>query len=142
MRFTSAEFHDGDRVGRSVKLCVGQVFEKATLGAAAWIARVDGRLGMTVLQVLADDGRVVERELAVHERRDLCARVHMQEVCPIAVAVQGSDPLEGHALLVQGDPYLPGVGAEHVVVEREHVARPSTLGRMNPEDTGDVVLRR
>src|SRR4029450_6967135 len=56
--------------------------------------------------------------------------------CPIAVAVQGSDPLEGHVLLVEGDPYLPRVGAEHVVVEREHVPRPSTPGRMNPEGAG------
>src|SRR5439155_18792037 len=64
VRFTSAEFHDGNGVERGVKLRVRQVFKEATLRAEPWIARVDGRLGIAVLQVLADDGRVVEREVA------------------------------------------------------------------------------
>jgi len=107
VRFTSAEFHDGDGIGCSVKLCVRNVFDKAATPRGAvdqagrWAAPGSGPPDT------ADDGRVVEGEVAVHQRRHLRARVHMQEVRPIAVAVEGSDPLEGHPLLVERDPYLP-----------------------------------
>src|SRR5262245_14232466 len=78
---------------------------------------------MAVLQVLADDGRVEQPEVAVHERRHLGPRVHVQEVGAIAVTVERTDALEGDALLVERDAHLPGIWAEDVVEEREHGAR-------------------
>jgi hypothetical protein len=96
VRFTSAEFHDGDGVGGRVKLCVRQVFEQATLGAAAWIAGVEGRLSMTVLQVFADDGRVIERELAstsagTSARGFTCRKsVRLQSPCRARIRSKGT----------------------------------------------------
>src|SRR2546426_9062526 len=143
MLLAPAVLHDGDGVGRGVELAVGKVFEETTLRAEPWIVRVDGRLWIAVLQVLADDGGIIERELAVHEGRHLGPWVHVHEVTPVAVAVERPHALEGQSLLVQRDPYLPRVGAEHIVVEREHVRRPSTRGRTNPVGpASDLEVRR
>ena len=81
-------------LGRGVELAVGKVFEETTLRTEPWIVRVDGRLWMAVLQVLADDGRVVEREVAVDEGRHLGPWVHVYEVAPVAVAVERPHALE------------------------------------------------
>ena len=120
MRFASPHLDDGDRKERGVELGVREVFEEPALRARSRLPRIDGRRGIAVLQVLADDGRVVEVDIPVDERRHFRAGVHVEEVGPVAVAVQRAHALEGDALLVEHDAHLPRVGTEHVVVERQH----------------------
>src|SRR5256885_10005428 len=48
------------------------------------------------------------------------ARVYIDEVSSIAVAVQRSDPLKRHILLVERNPDLPSIRTEDVVEECHH----------------------
>ena len=123
MHLAAAHLHYGDRVCRGVQLRVGQVLDEATLGPETGIRRVKRRLGVAVLEILADDRRVVEREPVLDERRNLGARIHMDEIRPVAVPVECPHALKGKPLLVQCDPDLARVGAEDVVEKGEHESR-------------------
>jgi hypothetical protein len=130
----AAHLDDRDGVGGSIELGVGQILDQPALGACARVARIERRLGVSILEVLADHGGVVQGEIAVDDGRHLRARVHVQEVRPVAVAMQRADALERNLLLVEDDAHLPRVWTEHVIKQCEHApsGRRASVYRTRP----------
>ena len=62
MALPAAELDDGNGVGRCIELRVRDVLNEATFRALAWVRGVESGLGIAVLEILADDGGVVEWE--------------------------------------------------------------------------------
>jgi hypothetical protein len=126
--FPTPELHERHRIHGRVELRVGEVLHEPALRAQASVGRIERGLRMTVLEVLADQGGIIEREVVVDERGNLGSGVHVDEVRAVAVPVECAHPLERHALLVEGNPNLAGVWAKDVVEKRQHVPRLPTPG--------------
>jgi hypothetical protein len=112
----------GDQLGNGaahqvVAVVLGEPGARA-LGA---VDREEMRLRLLLLQVLDDDGRVVERDAAVEQRRDLAARVRREQLLRLGrdarAAQRQRDLFERDALLVERDADLRGVRAQSVRVE-------------------------
>jgi len=88
---------------------VGEFLEPPCAGAIGDVARVERRLGVAILEVLADHGRVGEGHPVVDEDRNAPERAQLGEA---VVAHEGDDRIDlvGDALRVQADEHLAHVG--------------------------------
>src|SRR6185369_12592191 len=97
----------------------------------------------TLVDVLVDDVRLVQHEVAFDEHRDLDVGIHDREVLGLVVEVDVDD-LKVHPLLVQHDAAALTEGIGGPGIERHHVEfllaprDPTTWGRftVNATDAG------
>src|SRR5439155_2609 len=75
-----ARLHETHDEEAAVELRVGDQLERAAAGALRRFGRQEPRGGVLLVEVLADDGRVVDDRVAVLERGDLVARVPAAEL--------------------------------------------------------------
>lgn len=112
---------------------VGVVLEQARPRAGGDALGQERRPRRALLQPLENHGRVVEDEVALHERRHLAAGVRVEQLLGLAHdgrARDGQALLVGpEALLGERDPHLGGVGAQGMRVEL-HVD-PPLVGRLD-----------
>src|SRR6185295_8461238 len=84
---------------------VGIFFEPASPGARHQIAGIEGRLRITLLQVLADDRGVRERHQIIDEHRDAAQRADLRKA---VVAHERRDRVDlvGYAFELEADEHL------------------------------------